>query len=159
MWGYLSLGWEARPAGLPLASPVLLSSDVARSSATACWLSEPPRRLSVTLRVLSCPASSPRETESDGALGSPRDPGVRTIQVLGGFRLLLVPTASSSSSVASPNPSRSGEEQLGCRGAKFLPCLTACLFLLLCSEVFMVHITGVLLGHQAPAILNPVRHS
>ncbi|PVH32687.1 hypothetical protein PAHAL_9G461600 [Panicum hallii] len=82
MWGYLSLGWEARPAGLPLASPVLLSSDVARSSATACWLSEPPRRLSVTLRVLSCPASSPRETESDGALGSPRDPGVRTIQVL-----------------------------------------------------------------------------
>jgi len=100
----------------PLFSSVLSVSDAARvsASATASWLSEPPRprRLPVASRVLSCPASSPRGTESDGALGL--DPletrtGVWTSRYsMDGFRLLLVPTAISSSSVASPNPSRSG---------------------------------------------------
>ena len=36
-----------------------------------------------------------------------------------------------------------------CRGAEFLSCWTACLFLLLRSEVLMVQITGVWLGHHS----------
>ena len=92
----------------PLFSSVLSVSDAARvsasASATASWLSEPPRprRLPVASRVLSCPASSPRggNRERRGSwIGSPRDPGVRTSRYSRrpGFRLLLVPTAISSS--------------------------------------------------------------
>ena len=159
--GSLSLRWGARPAGLPLASlfsSVLSVSDAARvsASATASWLSEPPRprRLPVASRVLSCPASSPRggNRERRGSwIGSPRDPnGSLDKQVLDGW--VSASSCPDGDFFLFYRVSQSLSIRMGsslCRGAEFLSCLTACLFLLLRSEVFVVQITGVWLGHHS----------
>ena len=108
----------------------------------------------MTSRVLSCPASSPRggNRERRGSwIGSPRDPnGSLDKQVLDGW--VSASSCPDGDFFLFCRVSQSLSIRMGsslCRGAEFLSCLTACLFLLLRSEVFVVQITGVWLGHHS----------
>lgn len=137
----ISFRWGARPAGLPLDSPVLLS-DVARVSATASRLSEPP----VPCPQLSVQLAPRRKRRASDWI--PSRPGRSRSGQAGrcsGFSAPSCPDGDLFLCRVSQSLSiRRGTERLRFRGDEFLSCLTAGLFLSgVCSVLVYCHDASV----------------